>query len=33
MLLGADLEGPFVSPEAIGAQNPNYLYTFFYFRL
>lgn len=24
-ILGAHLEGPFVSPEAIGAQNPNYL--------
>lgn len=24
-VLGAHLEGPFVSPEAIGAQNPNYL--------
>ena len=24
-VLGAHLEGPFISPEAIGAQNPNYL--------
>jgi len=25
IVLGAHLEGPFISPEAIGAQNPNYL--------
>ena len=24
-VLGAHLEGPFISPDAIGAQNPNYL--------
>ena len=28
IVLGAHLEGPFISPEAIGAQNPNYFISF-----